>query len=226
MTADATWPYATLVPRTPYPRLAGTSMSGGRSLSGKLQTVGVDAPFWLITLGGIPIRNDTHIEAWRVVELALDGRLGTCLVPFYDGKRAPWPNGMGGATIVASADGAMAVGATSGAIDMTTGAAPKPGMFWSAGERGYQLKTVGAPTGTIYPVTFRRPCVRPSPTTIRWNSPIPSCAAVCAMMTACAWISSCISSRPKPSSSKKTYDLPCAFAAHRGTRLYRRYEQP
>jgi hypothetical protein len=157
MTADATWPYATLVPRTPYPRLAGTSMSGGRSLSGKLQTVGVDAPFWLITLGGIPIRNDTHIEAWRVVELALDGRLGTCLVPFYDGKRAPWPNGMGGATIVASADGAMAVGATSGAIDMTTGAAPKPGMFWSAGERGYQLKTVGAPTGTIYPVTFRPP---------------------------------------------------------------------
>ncbi len=157
MTADVTWPFSTLIPRTPHPRIAGTSMSGGRSLSGKLQAVGTDAGFWLITLGNVPIRDKAELLAWRTVAMALDGRLGTCLVPFYDAKRAPWPGGVPGATIVCSANGAMAVGATSGSIDMTTGAAPEVGMFFSAGERGYQLKTVGAPTGTIYPVTFRPP---------------------------------------------------------------------
>lgn len=157
MTADVTWPFSTLIPRTPHARLAGVSMSGGRSLSGKLQAVGIDAGFWLITLGNVPIRDKTELLAWRAVEMALDGRLGTCLVPFYDSKRSPWPSGVPGATIVASADGAMAVGATSGAVDMTTGAAPEVGMYFSAGERGYQLKTVGTPTGTIYPVTFRPP---------------------------------------------------------------------
>lgn len=132
-------------------------MSGGRSLSGKLQAVGTDAGFWLVTLGNIPIRTKEDVLAWRAVSMALDGRLGTCLVPFYDAKRAPWPNGVPGATIVCTASGAMAAGATSGSINMSTGAAPEVGMTWSAGERGYVLKTVGAPTGTVYPVTFRPP---------------------------------------------------------------------
>lgn len=157
MTADTTWPFSTLIPRTPYPRVAGATMSGGRSLTGKLQAVITDNGFWLITLGNIPIRNLTQLEAWRAVEMALNGRAGTCLVPFYDSKRAPWPNGVPGATITASASGAMAVGATSGSVNMTVGAAPKPGMKFSAGERGYEIRTVGTPTGSVYPITFRPP---------------------------------------------------------------------
>lgn len=157
MTADVTWPFSTLIPRTPESYLAGTTVSGGRSLTGKLQAVGTDAPFWVITLGNVPIRNKTELEAWRVVQTALEGRLGTCLVPFYDSKRSPWPGGVPGATITVTADGAMAAGDTSGNIDVTAGATPKPGMKFSAGEYGYELKTVGVPTGSSYPVTFRPP---------------------------------------------------------------------
>lgn len=157
MTADVTWPFSTFVPRTPEVTLAGATMSGGRSLTGKLQEVSADSGFWRITLGNIPIRTNAQVLAWRALEGLIEGRLKTVLVPVYDSKRSPWPGGVPGAAIVASADGAIALGATSGAVDMTTGAAPQPGMFFSAGERLYRIKTVGSPTATSYPITFLPP---------------------------------------------------------------------
>ncbi len=157
MTADVNWPRLTFIPRTPEVRLAGETVSGGRSLTGKLQAVAADSGFWRITLGNIPIRTKDEVLAWEEIAAILEGRLGTVNAHIYQSKRSPWPAGVPGAAIVAKASGALAIGATSGSIDMTTGAAPEPGMYCSAGERLIQLRTVGAPTGSIYPVTFRPP---------------------------------------------------------------------
>lgn len=161
-------------------RLAGVTVGGGRSLTGRLQQVSADAGFWQITLGNIPIRFNNDVKTWREIEGLLQGRLGTINIPFYDSKRAPWPGGVPGATIVASADGTIAAGATSGSVDMTTGAAPEPGMFFSAIERGYRLRTVGSPTGSIYPVTFLPPAREaiPDDTALEFANPIVRCRLV------------------------------------------------
>lgn len=155
--ADLNWPNTVFIPRTPQVVLSGTTVGGGRSLTGKIQEVAADSGFWLITLGNIPIRTNSEILQWRELEGELEGRLNTILVPFFDSKRAPWPGGVVDATITASMSGAVAQGATSGSINMSVGAAPQAGMFFSAGERGYRLKSVGSPTGSIYPVTWLPP---------------------------------------------------------------------
>jgi hypothetical protein len=132
----------------------GATIGGGRSLVGTLQEVSNDSGFWSITLGGIWIRTNAQVKRWREIEGLLQGRLGTCNVPVFDSKRAPWPNGVPGATIVCTVSGSIAVGATTGVLNMTTGADPEPGMFFSVGERLYRINTVTYNSGDIFTVTF------------------------------------------------------------------------
>ncbi len=155
--ADLSWPFLLFVPRTPEVTLAGITVSGGRSLTGKLQEVAADSGYWRITLGNIPIRTREQVLQWRELEGLCEGRLNTVLVPVYDSKRSPWPSGVPGATITATTSGDILRGATSGNIELIVGADLQPGMFFSAGERLYRIKTVSLSSGDDWAVTFLPP---------------------------------------------------------------------
>jgi hypothetical protein len=153
--ADVDWPRLTFVPRTPEVRLAGETVGGGRSLTGKMMPVAADSGYWLITLGNIPIRTRGEVLAWEAIAAQLEGRRGTINVPIYQSKRSPWPAGVPGAAILATMQNAIAAGATSCIIAMTIGADPEAGMFFSTGERLYQIRTATPTSGDLWAITFR-----------------------------------------------------------------------
>lgn len=147
---DAVWP-VDLQPRNIGIDAMYASLSGGPSLVGPEPAVAGTAGYWRFRFEAIPVNTKSRVLAFREIAAKLDGRAGVCLVPLFDGKRAPQ-----GANVIAS--GAIAEGATSGAMQFNTGGPPQPGQHFSAGERSYRLTTVGAASsGDTYPVTFWPP---------------------------------------------------------------------
>jgi len=164
---NAEWPFALLQPRSVGIHLVPGNIGGGPAMAGGNEQVAATAnALWRFTYSDIPIHDPDQILAIRAMEVLLEGRAGVICLHAYDGKRAPWLTV--GSPIIASADSAIAVGATSGSIKMTSGGVPLPGMFFSwedtasgsiAGPWLYCLETVGAPSGSppVYPVTFQPP---------------------------------------------------------------------
>lgn len=154
MTADATWPRLLFLPEVPETTLYGASVGGGRSLTGTLQQVSPDSGFWMFNFKGIWIRTNAQVLEWRRIATVIQGRLGTINLPVYDSKRAPWPGGVPGAPITCTVVNPVAVGATSAVLNMAVGADPEPGMFFSVGERLYNIATATASSGDMFNITF------------------------------------------------------------------------
>ncbi|MEF2550005.1 hypothetical protein VQ042_01330 [Aurantimonas sp. A2-1-M11] len=71
--------------------IENASRSGGVSTNGLEQIVGSGAGRWRASLGGIYVRTNAQVLAWRAFRLSLRGRTGTVLVSPFDGKRVNWP---------------------------------------------------------------------------------------------------------------------------------------
>lgn len=162
----AEWPFTLLQPRSVGIFFVPGILGGGPALAGGHEQVEATAnSFWRFTYADIPIHDRDQILKIRELEILLEGRAGVICLHAYEGKRAPWLTV--GDPIVASAASAMAIGATSGSIQITSGGVPLPGMFFSwedlsSGGTGgpwlYCLESVGAvSSGDTYAVTFLPP---------------------------------------------------------------------
>lgn len=73
-------------------RPAGSSITGGESLSGQTDTIRTDGGgFWVVALSGIELLTPDLIRAWRVWEDELDGGVTKVLLPVADVRQAPRP---------------------------------------------------------------------------------------------------------------------------------------
>lgn len=128
-------------------------VAGPQGLAGVEEVKETGNGYWKIILENVPLRNRAQVLEYREIEAKLTGRIGVALLTLCDGKFAPWPPDM--STIEAYAAEVFAVGDTSGSIQMANGAAPRPGMQFSTGQRTYRIETVGAvQSGDVYPITF------------------------------------------------------------------------
>lgn len=186
MTADVVWPEAVLKATAGKSKVTATTIGGGRSLSGLEQVVANDAGFWRLTMANISVRSNAHVEVWNAIEVQLQGRSGTVVVPMLDCMRSPWPtvdgkllasygdipfsddalfsDGVGfyQPVIVADASSGIAERATSGTIRISYGGTLAAGMHFSVGERGYRIQRVLSTTDlgggvASYTITFWPP---------------------------------------------------------------------
>lgn len=128
-----TWPTCDFVPEDIDVQAVSASATPGRAHSGRQQFVQQAAGHWRIELIGIPIWTKTLALQWRALEAKLDGRNGTILVPFYEGK-------LSSTSITATAAGAYEPGDVRIAITQTAGATIRAGMHFSVSDRGYRIK--------------------------------------------------------------------------------------
>lgn len=168
------WPIDEFCPRHLgiYPMAA--PIGGGVSLAGKEPTIDSGCGYWRIELGGFYVKTRAQILLWRGLEAMFRGRARTMLVPFSDGKRAPWLTVGGPITVTANA--AVAKGATAVALNATSAGPLLVGQHFSAGHWGYRIIGISGPVGSVYTATiwpktreaiasgealeFRRPVVR------------------------------------------------------------------
>jgi len=67
---------------------------GPQTFSGKRQTVGTDAGFWVADLSNFPILERDAILEWRGTLASLDGSANDVIIGPYDNLRAPSPPGL------------------------------------------------------------------------------------------------------------------------------------
>ena len=78
------WPITILKPRSIVPPfLASRSLSGGASLSGRMQIVASDAGVWMCSLNSIPLYNRQTILTWRAIAARAEGRLNPIDLPLF-----------------------------------------------------------------------------------------------------------------------------------------------
>jgi len=159
--------------------LAGTSVSGGRTLSGVERIKQGDAGYWRMSLP-IIILNHDNILALRAIDAILGGRAGAIIVPVYDGSRSPGalpnyllpnssvPHSDGftfsdgstyrGSIYSASVKSSAAARATTivATIAQTPVVPPQPGMYFSIGDRLHRIKSVSM-SGADATMTFAPP---------------------------------------------------------------------
>jgi len=75
------------------------SISGGVTVTGDEQVIGLGMGLWRVTAAGIPIKTRADALEYRRFVAALDGRANTTLVPFLEKGRAPWGKDAHGRTI-------------------------------------------------------------------------------------------------------------------------------
>lgn len=168
------WPIDDLQPRHLRLEKCYSPIGGGVALTGREPVIASGNGYWRIELGGFYVKNRTEILIWRALQARFGGRARSIAIPFFDGKRAPWLT-VGGA-ITATANAAVAKGATSIAINVTSAGALLVGQHFSAGHWGYEITAISGPVGSVYtctiwpktreaivsgaPLEFRRPVVR------------------------------------------------------------------
>lgn len=73
-------------------RPAGSTVTGGESLSGETDVIKTDGGgFWVVQMAGIELLTPDLIRAWRAWEDELDGGTTKVLVPVADVRQAPRP---------------------------------------------------------------------------------------------------------------------------------------
>jgi hypothetical protein len=179
------WPITILKPRSIVPPfLASRSLSGGASLSGRMQIVASDAGVWMCSLNNIPLYNRQTILTWRAIAARAEGRLNpidlplfryeleysaqgadydygapVTSIPFSDETYFDDGTGFVGSITEVAADGAAALRATSMTFSVTTAPRIEPGQIFginhaTKGPRWYQIKTYDYDT---FAVTFQPP---------------------------------------------------------------------
>lgn len=166
-------------------RPAGSTITGGESLSGETDTIRTDGGgYWAIQMSGIELLTPDLIRAWRAWEDTLDGGVEKVLVPVADVRMAPrvpgdapgallagstdpyFPEAVGFATpwIVAVTVGAAALRATQIEINVTTGSPVKGGEYFAIdhggtiGKRVHRIRRVlSRPTASRAVVSIRPP---------------------------------------------------------------------
>lgn len=169
------WP-AQLRPANLRLALAGQSVSGGRTATGREQVVAGPGGRWTMRYSGVYVRTAEQIRALRALEARLDGRAGLLRLPVYDCFRTRGffgdPANAGfrhvphsdGASFSDAAyyrqpgSGAAITLAANAALNATTLAIawndlpPTEGLHFSIGDDLYRiarLQTTGVGTGTI-----------------------------------------------------------------------------
>lgn len=138
------WDECVLVPTHITVEIVSPTVSPGRSLTGREVVVQPEAGCLRVTLHEIPVFTKPQLLLWREYELALNGRVGTCCVPLYEGKLSATP-------IVATLGADAAIGAVRLTINQSAGADIRPGMHFQVGERAYRLVTGGGSSWKVLP---------------------------------------------------------------------------
>lgn len=171
-----------LVPSSESWRIAGASVSGGRSLAGTEQVVVGSGGYWMASLT-IPVHRDEQVLAARALLAGLDGRAGTLLAGPHDGRRANWPVDRYGrritprrvrrpqldgtscadapdlvpSLILATLAAPAALRATNAEITVHRGSSLRAGQYFGIGDRLHLITAVTAIDGDANSVTFRPP---------------------------------------------------------------------
>ena len=179
------WPITILKPQSISPPfLAPRSLSGGASLSGRMQISASDAGVWVCSLNSIPLYNRQTVLTWRAIAARSEGRLypidlplfryeleysaqdtgydyGAAVTPIPFSDESYFDDGtgfVGGLTEVTS-NGAAALRATSMTFAVVTADRIEPGQIFginhaTKGPRWYQIQTYDYDT---FAVTFIPP---------------------------------------------------------------------
>ncbi len=148
------WPVNDLKPRHIGIYPCAATIGGGIALTGKEPAIDSGAGYWRIEYGSVRLRNRDDILTWREWEAITEGRGKLIAIPVFDGKRAPWPGGIAGATIDIEANAAASTGDTSIELLVNDAADPEVGMHFSAGYWMYRLKTVTDMGGGVFACTI------------------------------------------------------------------------
>lgn len=151
-TADFEWPYDDLKPRHLRIEPCAFPIGGGFGLAGREPTIDSGAGYWRIVLGGFYIKTRAQVHLWRALQAEFEGRGKTVLLPFFDGKRAPWVTVGGAITATANADALK--GATSFSILATSTGTLLKGMHFSVGNFGHRMTAVSGPVASVYTCTI------------------------------------------------------------------------
>lgn len=168
-------------------RPAGSTITGGESLSGQTDVLKTDGGgFWVVQMTGIELISADLIRAWRAWEDELDSGATKVLVPIADVRQAPrpiiagrlgspsamradsddpyFPEAVGFATpwIVAKITAPAALRATTVTINVERGARVKGGEFFAVnhateGRRAYRIRRVVSRDGQEATVLIRPP---------------------------------------------------------------------
>lgn len=168
-----TWPLNVLTPNAVsfIPNFRNTG--GSPSLSGASQIIGSAAGLWEANLVSVSLRNAAHVVLWESIEIQLEGRLNSILVPIMEGKRQPFgaagpygaiPHSDGAffsdgtgyyqSAIIALLGAPLARGATTAVINVLYGRELQPRDYFSIGDRLYRVKTVEDVNGQFNTVKF------------------------------------------------------------------------
>lgn len=79
-----------LMPTSADPWIDARAISGGVNVIGDEQVIGIGAGIWRYTMSGIAVRNPSDIQEWRRFVTAMNGRLNTTSVPWFERSGAPW----------------------------------------------------------------------------------------------------------------------------------------
>lgn len=161
------WP-ALFCPMTPVITVVSRSVLGPATLTGAQQAVASPAGAWRVAFEGIPLHTDARIEAWRALEVMIDGRSNQIVVPLNQrdasvpllapgttsasvphGDDALFSDDTGYLQSLAAADVVTAadMGATSLRLAATTVSALRPGMMFSIVNRLYRIRAVETAAG-------------------------------------------------------------------------------
>lgn len=168
---DVEWPECDLVPTDIDVEVVSPTKSPGRSFNGNERVVQQDSGYWRITLTGIKVWTEEELLLWRDIESTLNGRNGTCCVPFYEGKLSATP-------IVATAGTDATIGASRMGITQSAGATVQNGMHFSVGDYGYVIERVFGTDGDGITSVLLWPPLREAITTgqsLNFNTPKVRC---------------------------------------------------
>lgn len=180
--ADISWP-AELRPSDGGFWLENPSRSGGVAFAGIEQNVFSMAMRWRARFT-FPVRTKAQVLAARTLAAKAQGKAGTILVPFFDGKRISWPKDQWGRTlhpgftrrrqldgtiyedpaipdqseVIATLISSAALRDTTVEVFIEQGEPPLAGQYFGlGGARGYLIHDVGTISGDSFALTFWPP---------------------------------------------------------------------
>ncbi len=180
---DYTWPQggfagaSALVPRRAKLQPMPFNTTGGQGFTNVEQVIANTPGRWRLDLTDVRVKTDAQRLAWEIMEIGLQGRAKTVLVPIFRWMTAlvPWPTGAGGVftsaathyavpVILAFAETQMLEGVNTGTIRMEQGAALQAGHVFEFNQKVYFITeitangtTVTSPIFPTYTVKFWPP---------------------------------------------------------------------
>jgi hypothetical protein len=165
---DYTWPQggaagaSALVPRRAKLQPMPFNTTGGQGFTNVEQVIANSPGRWRLDLTDVRVKTDAQRMAWEIMEIGLQGRAKTVLVPIFRWMTnlVPWPSNAGGIytsasthyatpVILAYAETQMLEGVVTGTIRMEQGGTLVAGHVFEFNQKVYFITEITAPGTTV-----------------------------------------------------------------------------